>query len=176
MPGLPYLILCLVPVLRLGELILAEKNRRYLLTIGGVETGAGHYPLFFLIHGGWLLALFLTLEMNSKISGAWLAFFLAMQIARFWVILSLGRFWTTRIITVPGVPLVRRGPYRWLRHPNYLIVAGEIFALPMVFGAWQIALIFSILNGGLLAYRIRAENQALAARTPRSATAESLNQ
>ena len=81
-----------------------------------------------------------------------------------WVLASLGRFWTTRIITVAGLPLVRRGPYRFFRHPNYMVVAAEIAVLPLVFGAWEIALVYSVLNGAMMVHRIRVENQALSAR------------
>lgn len=93
-----------------------------------------------------------------------LVLFALLQLARLWVIASLGPFWTTRVITLPGAPLIRRGPYRWLRHPNYLIVAGEIAVLPLAFGAWTIALVFSVANALLLAYRIRIEEEAALAR------------
>ncbi len=93
-----------------------------------------------------------------------LAVFALLQAARLWVIASLGRYWTTRIITLPGAPIVRRGPYRWLRHPNYAIVAAEIAVLPLAFGAWPIAVVFSGLNALLLRHRIRLEEQALAPR------------
>src|SRR5262249_24074026 len=93
-----------------------------------------------------------------------LAAFAILQGLRLWVLLSLGRYWTTRIITVPGAPLVRRGPYRFLRHPNYLVVAAEIAMLPLAFGAWVVAVVFSALNAALLAWRIALEDQALAPR------------
>jgi methyltransferase len=93
-----------------------------------------------------------------------LTLFTLLQAARLWVIASLGRYWTTRIISVPDAPLVGRGPYRWLRHPNYLVVAGEIAVLPLAFGAWRIALLFSALNGLLLWHRILLEDAALAPR------------
>jgi methyltransferase len=96
----------------------------------------------------------------------WLALFVVLQVLRLWVVLSLGRWWTTRVISLPGAPLVRRGPYRWLRHPNYLVVAGEIAVLPLVFAAWRLALVFSLLNAALLAWRIAVEERALAARRP----------
>ncbi|MGE0658964.1 MAG: isoprenylcysteine carboxylmethyltransferase family protein, partial [Reyranellaceae bacterium] len=88
----------------------------------------------------------------------------ALQALRVWIVLSLGPYWTTRIVTVPGAPLVRRGPYRYLRHPNYVVVTGEIAVLPLIFGAWEIALVFSILNAALLWHRIRIENAALSTR------------
>jgi len=90
--------------------------------------------------------------------------FAVLQLARLWVLVSMGRYWTTRVLTLPGAPLVRRGPYRWVRHPNYLIVVGEIAVLPLIFGAWQIALVFSVANAILLAWRIRIEDAALAPR------------
>jgi methyltransferase len=89
-----------------------------------------------------------------------LAVYGILQVARYWTIASLGRYWTTRVIVVPGAPAVRRGPYRFMRHPNYAVVAGEIAVLPLVFGAWRIALVFSVLNAAILAHRIRVEDAA----------------
>jgi methyltransferase len=91
----------------------------------------------------------------------WLALFVLIELARIWVLVSLGRRWTTRIIVLPDAPLVRRGPYRWFNHPNYWVVIAEIAALPLVFGIWKVALVFSLLNAGLLTVRVRAENRAL---------------
>ena len=162
--GLPQGIILLVAVQRLGELVLAARNTRRLIAAGGREVGAGHYPLFPLLHGGWLIALFLLVPAATSPSWPLLALFLLLQGARIWVIASLGSYWTTRIITVPGAPLVRRGPYRWVRHPNYIIVAGEIAVLPLAFGAYGTALVFTVLNAALLAHRIRAEDAALAPR------------
>ena len=164
MPGLALIIVALVVVQRAAELVLAERNRRRLLAAGGVEAGARHYPLFILLHGAWLVVLFAFVPADAPVSWPWLAVFVALQAGRVWVIASLGRYWTTRIITVPGAPLVRAGPYRYLRHPNYLVVAGEIAVLPLVFGAWQIAALFSVLNAVLLWHRIRVEDAALAGR------------
>lgn len=104
------------------------------------------------------------IDTYQPVNIVWLSFFLLLQGARVWVMLSLGRYWTTRIITVPGAPVVRRGPYRFCRHPNYVIVVGEIAVLPLAFGAWEIALIFSLLNGALLFHRIRVEDSALETR------------
>lgn len=161
----PHLILLVVVIQRLAEVVYAERNARALLAAGGREFGRGHYPLFFLVHGGWLLALWLTVPAHAPIHWFWLVVFVLLQLARLWVIRSLGRFWTTRIIRVPGTPLVRHGPYRWLRHPNYWVVAGEIATLPLAFGAWTLAWVFSILNASLLAWRISIENDALTADT-----------
>lgn len=157
-----YWIILAVAAQRLGELMLARRNGRRLLAAGGVETGAGHYPLLVAVHGGWLLAVALLVPADAPVNGALLALYVALQGVRYWVIRTLGAQWTTRIITVPGRKLVRSGPYRYFRHPNYAVVACEIALLPVVFGAWEIALVFSALNGVLLAHRIRIENAALA--------------
>jgi methyltransferase len=157
-------LVLLVLLQRLAEVAWARRNERRLRAKGGIEVGAGHYPLFFLLHASWLAALALLVPADAPVSWPLLVLFALLQVARLWVIASLGRFWTTRVITLPGVPLVRRGPYRWLRHPNYLIVAGEIAVLPLAFGAWEIALVFSLMNALLLRHRIGIEQQALADR------------
>lgn len=162
--GLPQIVVLLVAAQRLGELVVAQRNTRRLLREGGRELGARHYPLFVLLHGGWLAAMFLLIPSNAPASMPLLAIFVVLQLLRVWIVLTLGRYWTTRIITVPAAPLVRRDPYRFLRHPNYVVVIGEIALLPLAFGAWQIALVFSILNLALLWHRIRIEDAALAAR------------
>ncbi len=157
-----YLILSLVTLQRLGELALAERNTRRLLSRGAHEVGRGHYPFIVAVHAGWLITLWL-LGPGPPIHLLPLALFVALQAARVWVLASLGTRWTTRIIVLPGAPLVRSGPYRWVDHPNYLIVIGEIFVLPLVFGLGEVALLFSLLNGIVLWVRIREENKALAA-------------
>ena len=153
-------ILALVTVQRLGELWLSSRNTRRLLGQGGREHGAGHYPLIVAVHALWLVALWWLAPMRA-VDGFWLAMFVILELARIWVLASLGRRWTTRIIVLPDAPLVRRGPYRFVNHPNYLVVIGEIAVLPLVFGLWKIALLFSFLNAIALAIRIRAENAAL---------------
>lgn len=157
-------IVGLVALQRGAELIHSERNRRALMAQGGVELGRAQHPLFVALHAAWLVAIVLGLPAEPPIKAGPLAAFVLLQAARIWVIVSLGRFWTTRIITLSDAPLVRRGPYRWVRHPNYWIVAGEIALLPLVFGETAIAVIFSILNAVLLAWRIRVENRALAPR------------
>ncbi|HVJ53094.1 MAG TPA: isoprenylcysteine carboxylmethyltransferase family protein [Aliidongia sp.] len=158
------IILLLVAAQRLAELAYAQRNTRRLLAEGAVEIAPGHYPLFILLHGSWLVAMLLLVPSGAPINVPLLVLFVVLQLMRVWVVGTLGRFWTTRIITLPGAPLVARGPYRFVRHPNYLVVIGEIAVLPLVFGAWQIALVYSVLNLALLAWRIRAENAALALR------------
>jgi len=162
--GWPQLIVLLVAAQRLGELVLAQRNTRRLLAEGAREEGAGHYPLFVLLHGGWLLALFALTPADAPVDPWLLALFVLLQAGRVWVIASLGRYWTTRVVTLPGAPLVRRGPYRWVRHPNYLVVAGELAVLPLAFGEVGLAVLFSLLNLPLTWHRIRVEEGALAPR------------
>lgn len=156
-------ILAFVTVQRLGELWLSDRNTRALLAAGAVEHGRAHYPLIVAVHAGWLAALWWWAP-GRPIHGWLIALFALLQLARVWVIASLGRRWTTRIIVPPDAPLVRRGPYRWLRHPNYAIVVLEIALLPLAFSLTGIALVFSALNAGALWVRIRAEEEALSGR------------
>lgn len=157
-------LVLLVALQRLAEVAWARRNERRLRAAGGIELGAAHYPLFFLLHGGWLAALWLFVPADAPVIWPLLILFGLLQAARLWVIGSLGRYWTTRVLTVPGAPLIERGPYRFMRHPNYLVVAAEIAVLPLAFGAWEVAVVFSALNGLLLWYRIRVEEEALAPR------------
>jgi methyltransferase len=158
-------IVIAVALLRLAELAYARSNQARLLARGGHEVGAGHYPLIVLLHTAWLAALFLGVPGTVAPNWFLLGGFLVLQFLRVWIITSLGPYWTTRIITVPNEPLSRRGPYRWMRHPNYTVVVAEIALLPLAFGAWRIALGFSLTNAGLLAWRIAAENRVLDDRT-----------
>jgi methyltransferase len=153
-------ILALVTLQRVGELSLSNRNTRRLLAHGAREYGRSHYPLIVAVHVLWLAALW-WLAPGRPIDAFWLAMFVLLELARIWVLASLGRRWTTRIIVLPDAPLVRRGPYRFANHPNYLVVIGEIAVLPLVFGLWQVALVFSLLNAAVLAIRIREENRAL---------------
>ena len=159
-----YWLLALVAAERVVELALARRNTRRLMSEGGVEHGARHYPLIVTLHMTWLASLALFGDAQAPIEWPFLALFAALQAARAWVLVSLGRFWTTRVIAVPGAALVRRGPYRFMRHPNYAVVVGEIAVLPLVFGAWEIAALFSVLNAAILKHRIAVENAALAPR------------
>jgi len=154
------LILALVTLQRLGELWLANRNTRRLLSQGAREHAPGHYPLIVAVHALWLATLW-WFGLDRPLDIFWLAMFVIVEIARIWVLASLGPRWTTRIIVLPEAPLVRRGPYRFVNHPNYLVVIAEIVVLPLVFGLWPVALLFSALNAAALAIRIRAENAAL---------------
>ncbi len=160
MPNGAWLVACLI-VQRSVELGFAQFNTARLRTKGGIEFGAAHYPLMIMLHGSWLLGL-LILGYDRPIIPFWLALFVILQVGRLWIIASLGGRWTTRVIVLPGATPVARGPYRWLRHPNYLIVALEIAVVPLALGLPVFALIYSLANAALLAYRIRIENEALA--------------
>jgi methyltransferase len=157
-PG--FVILALVTLQRVGELWLSNRNTRRLLAQGAVEHGRAHYPLIVAVHAAWLAALW-WFAPSRPVLAFWLGLYILLQIARAWVLATLGPRWTTRIIVLPNAPLVKVGPYRFVSHPNYLIVAAEIAVLPLVFGLWQVALIFSVLNAAILAIRIREENRAL---------------
>lgn len=164
MSGIVVIVVALVALERLIELWYAHRNTRALIAAGGIEVGRGHYPLIVALHAAWLVAIVLTVPAQAPVSWPLIGLFVLLQGARVWVLASLGRFWTTRVITLPGAPLVRRGPYRFLSHPNYLVVAAEIAVLPAAFGAWMVAIVFSALNAAILAWRIGVENEALAAR------------
>jgi len=153
-------ILGLVTLERIAELWFARSNTQRLLAEGAREHAPGHYPPIVAVHAAWLASLW-WLALARPIDGFWLALFVLIEIGRIWVLVSLGKRWTTRIIVLPDAPLVRRGPYRFVNHPNYVVVVAEIAVLPLVFGLWEISLLFSVLNAVLLTLRIRAENRAL---------------
>ncbi|MEA2991302.1 MAG: methyltransferase [Alphaproteobacteria bacterium] len=154
-------LIAFIVVQRLAELLLARRNTARLLVGGGIETGRSHYPWMVALHAAWLLALWLY-GRDHPVDPILLLVFLLLQAGRIWVIASLGRRWTTRVIVMPGECLVSRGPYRWLRHPNYVIVALEIAVVPLALGLPVLALIFTVLNAAVLYRRIRVENAALA--------------
>ena len=158
MPSL--LLLGFVTLQRLAELLIARRNTRALMARGAREAGAAHYPVMVALHLAWLGGLWL-LALGHQVQVGWLAVFLLLQALRVWVLLTLKGRWTTRVIVLPGEQLVAAGPYRLVRHPNYVIVAGEIAALPLAFGLPLYALLFSILNAAMLWVRIRVENAAL---------------
>jgi methyltransferase len=155
------LLLTLVTAERLGELWLARRNHAALLARGAYEVAAGHYPAIVLLHAVWLIGLWLF-GRTHPLEPNWLTIFLLLQGGRIWVLATLGRRWTTRILVLPGAPLVSSGPYRYFTHPNYLVVVGEIASLPLCLGLPWYALVFSLANAGILTIRIRAENAALA--------------
>lgn len=167
-----YVVIGLVVLQRLAELVYAESNTRKLKARGAVEVGAAHYPLIVLLHAGWLVAVTLLLPNEVQVDWLLVGVFAVLQGLRVWVLATLGPYWTTRIITLEGAPLVRKGPYRFVNHPNYLVVSAEILVLPLAFGEWMVAAVFTVLNAGVLAWRIHQENAALAVRRAGARTAK----
>jgi methyltransferase len=159
-------LVVLAAVGRLLELRIANRNRRLLLARGGIEVSPGHYPWMVALHTVWLISCVAEVWLLDRPFIPWLgiaalAVFLAAFALRYWVISTLGERWTTRIVCLPGVAPITGGPYRWLRHPNYLAVVLEIVSLPLVHTAWLTALVFSLLDAILLRVRIRAEEEGL---------------
>ena len=160
-----FLILALVTAQRIGELFLDRSNTAALLLQGGEEDGAEHYKFFLILHSAWLVSLLIwVVSTGAEPNWLLLGLYILLQAGRLWVLRTLGRYWTTRIITVPSAPIVMSGPYRFVRHPNYVVVVCEIALLPLVFDGWEIALVFSVLNAALLHVRIRTEDSVLASR------------
>ena len=160
-------LLGLTTVQRVGELFLARRNTQRLKAKGAYEVGAAHYPLIVALHGAWLVGLWALVPWrNPPLDLAWAGVYLGLQALRVWVLASLGDRWTTRIIILPGQPLVKRGPYRFIPHPNYTVVIAEILVLPLAFGLWAYSLVFTLLNLAVLTVRIRTEDAALKALRP----------
>ncbi len=162
--GWAQIVALLVGLQRLGELALSRYNGRRLLAEGATEIGAGHYRAIVWLQVIWLLAIILFVSPFEPIRWPLLALYLLLQLGRLWVIATLGRYWTTRLYHLPGRPLVKRGPYRWLKHPNYWVLVLEVFLLPLVFGAWWLACFFGLLQLWLILWRLRTEEPALAER------------
>ena len=156
------LLLVFVTLQRLAELVWNRGNEAGLRARGAVEAGRAHYPVMVVLHGLWLVGVWI-LGWDRPLIWAWVAVYAVLQAGRVWVLATLGRRWTTRVFVVPGETLVRRGPYRFVSHPNYVVVALEIFVLPLAFGLWQLGLVFGLANLALLAWRISVENRALQA-------------
>lgn len=159
--NLALIIIFAVALQRIGELVYSRRNAVALKARGAIEVGAGHYPVLVAIHIAWFLAMLTGVDSTTTIRLFWLAIFLLLQVGRVWVLTTLGAYWTTRLYHLESVPTIRHGPYRFVRHPNYIIVAGEIATLPMAFGLWQTAILFSLLNGAVLLWRVRIENRYL---------------
>lgn len=146
---------------RLSELVIAKRNTQQLLLAGAYEVGADHYPVMVALHASWLASLW-WFGHDRALSIPFVVAFVALQLGRVWVIATLGRRWTTRIIIVPGERPVTRGPFRFVRHPNYLIVAFELPCVSLALGLVWHALLFGVLNLAMLAWRIRSEDRAFA--------------
>jgi len=162
-----YGLLALVIAVRFVELGVAKRNRAWAMERGGVESGAEHYPLMVALHSALFVGCLLEVPLADRPFLPWLGWPMLALLAgahalRWWCIRTLGPQWNTRVIRVPDAPLVTGGPYRWLRHPNYVAVVVEGFALPLVHTAWITALTFTVLNALLLRVRLRVENEALA--------------
>ena len=155
-------LLAFVTLQRVAELVWNRSNEAGLRARGAVEAGAAHYPLMVALHTAWLLTLW-ALGWDRPLVWAWVAIYVVLQFGRLWVLATLGRRWSTRVFVVPGETLVRRGPYRFVSHPNYVVVVAEIFVLPLAFALPWVSVAFGLANLALLAWRVRVENRALAA-------------
>ena len=170
MTGLGFftVLVALVGLERLAELVVSKSNAAWSLEQpGAFETGRGHYPVMVVLHSGLLVGMLVEAwvvrpDVAPALAATMLVLVVASQALRWWCIATLGRRWNTRVIVVPGLPLVRSGPYRFLSHPNYVAVVVEGFALPLVHAAWVTALLFTVANAVLLSVRLRVENSALA--------------
>jgi len=151
----------LVALQRLGELCLSRRNANRLLAAGGREIGTGHFPVLIAVHAGWLAAIAFLIPTGAPVHWPVITAYLVVQAGRYWVIATLGHHWTFRVIDMPSAPLVRTGPYRWCKHPNYVVVVLEVALLPLAFGAWEIAALFSVVNFAILAWRLRGENASI---------------
>ncbi len=153
-------LLAFLTAQRLGELVIANRNTKRLLANGAHEIGGEHYKYMVLLHGSWLVALW-VFGAEYEVSRFWLVFFIALQLGRVWVLATLKSRWTTRILIVPGETLVAGGPFRFFRHPNYLVVVGEIAVVPLALGLVWVAVVYSVLNAWMLWVRIGVENKGL---------------
>lgn len=156
---LPVAIMIFVTLQRIAELVIAQVNTKALIAGGAVEFGRSHYPVMVLMHASWLAVLW-AMAIGAPVNMALLAIFAVLQLLRVWVLATLGRRWTTRIIVPQNEPMILNGPFRFMRHPNYFVVIAEIAILPLVFGLVWVAVIYSALNAAMLWVRISAENAA----------------
>lgn len=150
---------------RIVELIIAKQNEKWMRGQGAFEVGASHYPWMVAMHIAFFVSLIAEVTLLERsLSPFWMLFigvFLVAQVMRIWCLVSLGKFWNTKIIVLPGADVVRRGPYKWIRHPNYLIVTTELLVLPLLFSSYFTAIVFGFLNVWMLSVRIPAEEKAL---------------
>lgn len=159
--GAPQIAAILLLVQRGLEELHSERNTRRLITEGGREAGRDYYPVVAITHLAWIAAIFLLIPPTAPILWSLLALYLLLQVARYWIIASLGRYWTHRIITLDKAPIVRSGPYRFVRHPNYTVTIAETFLLPLVFADAAVAAIFGCVWSAVLYYKILLEDAAL---------------
>lgn len=160
-----YGIIAVIIIQRIVEVAVAKRNERWMKGNGGVEVGESHYPWMVAMHVAFFISLFVEVTLTGVTFTIYsfipLLFVFVAQIVRIWALLSLGRYWNTKIIVLPEAPVVEKGPYRFLRHPNYMVVITEIAFIPLLFQAYWTALVFSVLNAWMLVVRIRTEEEAL---------------
>ncbi|MCM3757670.1 isoprenylcysteine carboxyl methyltransferase [Sporosarcina aquimarina] len=160
-----WIVISIVILQRLAELVIAKNNEKRMKAQGAYEVGASHYPAIVLLHTAFFVSLLVEVLIRkpelSPIWGILLTIFLLTQVLRVWCLASLGKYWNTKIIILPGADVVMKGPYKFIRHPNYVIVATEILVLPMIFGAYFTAITFTLLNAWMMSVRIPQEEQAL---------------
>jgi methyltransferase len=162
------IVISFVILQRIIELFIAKHNERWLLSRGAVEYGRKHYKFIVMLHIAFILSIILEYFFRGRyyelnlINYSFLVIFILLQFLRVWVLTSLGRYWCTRVYRIPGESLVTGGIYRYLKHPNYIVVIGEILVLPLIFDLYYTAAIFTILNALMLSVRIRVENKVLA--------------
>ncbi len=162
--GLPQAAALLVLLQRGAEELYSARNTRALLAAGAKEAGRSFYPVVATTHLAWIASLFFLIPPMAEASLVLAVIYLVLQVVRYWVIGTLGRFWTHRILTLPDAPIVRHGPYKLVRHPNYAVTIAETFLLPAVFGAWALGVIMTAIWTAVLLYKIALEDEALAAR------------
>lgn len=162
--GWPQIAALLVLLQRGAEELYSARNTRQLLAAGGREAGADYYPVVAVTHLAWIASLYFLIPASAAVSTVLAFAYLALTVVRYWVIGTLGRFWTHRIITLDAAPIVRTGPYAAIKHPNYAVTIAETFLLPAVFGAWALAVIMTSVWAAVLYYKIKLEDEALAAR------------
>ena len=159
------IVISIVILQRIIELFIAKRNEKWMRSQGAFEMGAAHYPLMVSMHVAFFISLIVEVLLSQRpLPSLWillLVLFLIAQVARIWCLTSLGKFWNTKIIILPGADVVQKGPYKWVRHPNYIIVTTELLVLPLLFGAYFTAILFSLLNLWMLSVRIPAEEKAL---------------
>jgi methyltransferase len=170
--GAPQIAALLLLVQRGLEELYSARNTKALVDLGAREVGRAYYPVVAATHLAWIASLFFLIPADAPILWPLIVYYLAIQLVRYWVIFTLGRFWTHRIYTLPGAPVVARGPYRYLSHPNYAVTIVETFVLPLAFGALALAAIMTALWWTVLAYKMRMEDQEIDARREVSAVVE----
>lgn len=157
------LFISFVILLRIGELLLSKKNEKWLLQNGAVEYGKNHYPFIVTLHVLFIISLIFEYSMQQTVSYSLflLVFYFLLLIFKTWVIVSLGKFWNTKIYHIPNIPLIKKGPYKYFKHPNYMVVIAEIAVITLAFHLYYTAITFTLLNMIMLSVRIKEENKAL---------------